>query len=259
MTYHAPNTAKTFSSTLVDVSVDGSGAIVRDANGKPVDSPDQDDIFLAANGYSTGQAVLYTASDPSKAIGDLVSGTVYYVIKVTNDVLRLAATPADATAGTAIALVPDKSQTGKAVTHSLSPAGDRPIGPLVDGDTYYVVVINPNRIGLAATPGGPLLDLDATSLTGTDTLGTEGVDISPSSGKQSLVLDFTSASTGANRLLAPGGLPLSTSGVSGDGQSTANATGSGGGLLRRAGSQCHHARHANCPGLCRLVTVNKRP
>ena len=232
VTYHSPNTAETFSTTLVDVSVDSSGNLVRDTNGKPVDSPDQDDIFIPNHGFTTGEAVVYNSSDPSRAVGNLVPGTVYYVIKVTNDEIRLAATPADATAGTNIALSPDKSQAGKAVTHSLLPAGDRPIGPLVDGDTYYVVRVDANHIGLSATPGGALLDLDATNLTGTSTLGTEGVDLAPTSGRQSLVIDFTSASTGANKLLGPGGQPLSTSsGLSGDGQSSANATGSGGGVF----------------------------
>jgi hypothetical protein len=254
VTYHAPNTAKSFNSTLVDVAEDSSGNLIRDTNGKPLDDPGQDDILVANNTFVQGEAVLYTASDPTKAIGNLISGTVYYVIKINNDLIRLATTPALATAGTAIALTPDKSSAGRTVTHSLLPAGDLPIGPLVDGTTYYVVVVNPNRIGLAATPGGPLLDLNALALTGTSTLGTEGIDLAPSSGKQSLDLDFTSSSTGANHLAGPNGLPLSAfGGLSGDGQSSSLATGSGGGLF--FGGQAANASTIATPDVQAYVDV----
>jgi len=60
-------------------------------------------ITLTGHTYGTGNAVAYGVGAGS-AIGGLVSGTTYYIIRVDDDTIKLAASSADALAGTAINL-----------------------------------------------------------------------------------------------------------------------------------------------------------
>ncbi|MBU6296316.1 MAG: hypothetical protein KJS91_16670, partial [Planctomycetes bacterium] len=60
-----------------------------------------DEIALPSHGLSTGVQLAYSAGDGGLVPG-LLEGTTYYVIKVDNDRIRLAATHSDAMAGQAI-------------------------------------------------------------------------------------------------------------------------------------------------------------
>ncbi len=158
-----------------------------------------------AHGFSTGDVVIYSHGGDT-AIGGLVDGASYYVIEISNTVVQLAATLADANQGKAIDL-DEMAATG--TNHSLTapqadPAdmitfasahgftsgqavqyirtgGSTDVGGLnSDGTvTYYVIVISDTQIQLAAsraaatgfnTDGTPAgvnpIDLDGTVANG---------------------------------------------------------------------------------------------
>ena len=78
-----------------------SAAITPD-DGK-AETPDDNVItFTVPHKLATGQSIVYTTA--GTAIGGLTSGTTYYVIKVDDNKIRLAANPMNADKGTAIAL-----------------------------------------------------------------------------------------------------------------------------------------------------------
>ncbi|MGA2700304.1 MAG: hypothetical protein ABSH35_04325 [Isosphaeraceae bacterium] len=149
----------------------------------------------------TGTPVVYTSASP---IGGLTSGQTYYVIATDPYDLELAATAADAAAGTAIALDPTNAtgtqtltpangsaltftpsaveatvldfanphglQTGQALEYV---AGSGAIGGLTSGQTYYAIVVDPNRIELANSfanaQAGVALALDFAQASGAQT------------------------------------------------------------------------------------------
>ena len=150
--------------------------------------------FTAPHGFSTGQAVRYT-TDGGGAIDGLVDGGTYYVVADSETTLQLAATRADALAETPVVLaldgdlatgsahrlnsrqnlvfdVPHSFTTGQAIVYSAG--GGTGIGGLVDGGTYYVVVVDATTVKLAQTRADaeaetPLaLVLDGTVATGSD-------------------------------------------------------------------------------------------
>ena len=132
--------------------------------------------------------------------------------------------------GPVIDLEPDKSEATDNDVHTLIRTTHRPIGGLVDGRTYYVVNATANSYQLALTPGGPAIALDTTGLGAgvVHLIGEQAIDIESASGEQELRIDITSNVTGTQKLLAPGGLPLSTIAPNGgDGLSSATSTGSG--------------------------------
>jgi len=71
-------------------------------------------ITYVAHGYSTGDKVTYTDGGGTAVVG-LVDGGTYYVIKLTDNTLKLATSYANAIAGTAIAIT-----DGVGSTHKLS-------------------------------------------------------------------------------------------------------------------------------------------
>jgi flagellin len=75
-----------------------------------------DTINLTSHGYETGQKLTYSDAGTA-AIGGLVAGTEYWVIDTGDDSFKLAASYADAIAGTAISLTGDGTGTQK-FTHS---------------------------------------------------------------------------------------------------------------------------------------------
>ena len=122
----------------------------------------QDTITITGHGFSTGDVVEYkTGSDADKAIGNLKSGTVYYVIRKDDNTVQLAKSYENAQSGTAIDINTDEAPTGTAhklihfnetidlgEDHGLS-TGDLvlyrkgendAVGGLTDGEVYYVVV-----------------------------------------------------------------------------------------------------------------------
>jgi hypothetical protein len=133
---------------------------------------DSNAITITSHDLSTGDVVEYkTGSDTDKAVGGLSSGTVYYVIRIDDDTLKLAKSYEDAQAGIAIDINTDET-TGAAhklvnfhetitlsADHGLKTGdlvlyrkgtGDV-VGGLKDGDVYYVMVdeSNPNKVRLA--------------------------------------------------------------------------------------------------------------
>src|SRR5262249_46330068 len=141
--------------------------------------------------------------------------------------------------GTVIALTPSKdTAAGRNVSHTITRATDLPIGGLTDGVTYYVHLDSSdpnNKFQLTATPGGSIITLNATGLTGTHRIGTEGVDLSAngtSVGNFALYLDLQTVGSGTQHLLGPGGVPLGNLlGSGGDGTSSATAEGAGGAIV----------------------------
>ena len=71
-------------------------------------------LAIEAHDLQTGQVVNYTAAGGT-AIGNLTSGNDYYVIRINDNLIRLAANPASATAGTAMSF----SSAGTGDVHSL--------------------------------------------------------------------------------------------------------------------------------------------
>ncbi len=152
-----------------------------------VDTTNNTITIGSSNPFTTGEAVVYSANGGT-SIGGLKDGQTYYVILDSSDStkIQLAATPADASAGHAIALTSggsNSSQTltpasiiftpsdvtssplainvgannpfvsGEAVVYHKGSSSDTSIGGLTDGTTYYVVT-NPthlNQVELAAS------------------------------------------------------------------------------------------------------------
>src|SRR5207244_446035 len=87
--------------------------------------PTADNIYLQGHGFNTGDSIRYrTTGTP---IGGLANNGTYFVIRVDDNQLKLAASAANATAGTAIALTPNKT-TGTATVHSLARCRAAPTG-----------------------------------------------------------------------------------------------------------------------------------
>src|SRR5262249_7186132 len=142
----------------------------------------------------------------------------------------------------ALTLTPDKSAGGKAAVHTLSLANNAKIPQLTDGQNYYVV----NRDALtgkfqlsttdpASATNGVLLTSGGMT-GGPHVLSLEGVDLKAAgSGEQRLVIDLTATGSGTQRLIGAGGAGFINP-SSGDGVTTASATGrSGGGITVQGG------------------------
>jgi hypothetical protein len=174
----------TYTESYAPQSFDPSSAVT-------VDTSDNEIDLGYDPGFTTGTEVVYNDGGGAD-IGGLVNGEVYFVILPDSSKpskLNLAATAADATAGTAIALTstgghsqqslrkvtPNTSHTFNAatkvtprsaantinVTNSFSTGdavvyhagGGTAIPTLVDGTTYYVIEKSTSAIQLAATSG----------------------------------------------------------------------------------------------------------
>src|SRR5439155_8835150 len=159
-------------------------------------------LTLPSHSFVNGQAVTYTVAPGGTPIQGLTPGTVYYVIVVDGDTIRLAGTEAHAQAGTALAVdatgasgtqiftAPQGSTaavtidltkvgaatltlpghgyvTGEAVRYT---ATGTEIGGLSNAAIYYVIVVDGNTIKLADTAedafAGNALTLDRTAATG---------------------------------------------------------------------------------------------
>ena len=73
-----------------------------DATSTSIVSTGSDTIKLRGTSFQTGDAVLYTKTADSTAIGGLTTATTYYVIRVDSETIKLATTSSNANAGTAI-------------------------------------------------------------------------------------------------------------------------------------------------------------
>ena len=126
-------------------------------------------ITISSHGFSTGDAVYYyTASNP---IGGLKTDTLYYLISSDSNTIKLAATSADATAGTAISLttapssdttqyiyqgVNIENDTLHSASHGLNTNDviyydntGTAIGGLSENTKYYVKKINDNEFKIS--------------------------------------------------------------------------------------------------------------
>ena len=75
-----------------------------DATSTDVVSTSAETIALPGHGFQTADAVLYTKTTDSTAVGGLTTGTTYYVIRVDTNSIKLATSASNANAGTAINL-----------------------------------------------------------------------------------------------------------------------------------------------------------
>jgi hypothetical protein len=157
-----------------------------------VDSADNE-LVIPDSQLATGQQVVYEADDPADSVTGLTPGTTYYVIRVNDDLLGLASSRQDASAGKFIAIscggagsqqsletntfvsTIDTSQTTPVVDYAANtielpgsglvtgqivqydPGDSDPIGGLAAGP-YSVIVVDPDHIQLAlvATPNTPI-------------------------------------------------------------------------------------------------------
>ncbi len=127
--------------------------------------------------------------------------------------------------------------------HTIILRGQDHIGGLQNGITYYVVSASGDDIQLATTPGGTAIALSTSGLSGgADHYFTKvSVDLGSASGTSELRIDLTGSSpytpdgTGSatqQRLDGPGGVPLGLlNSPPGDGVSSTNSNGSGGGFV----------------------------
>ena len=152
------------------------------------------------------------------------------MITVAANQFQLAANPG----GSALTLDPTKATGGQL----FGAASAQPIGGLVDGNTYYVVNDTGSSFQLAATRGGSPLTLNASGSTGTHTIGVEGIALTAAgAGTQDLVYPLSTAgASGTYRLIGAGGAGAMLNAPPGDGEATAGAIGSGGGLVQIGGA-----------------------
>ena len=264
VTYHAPGPDASFTSSAVDVD-EITGFLVTphlalDGSGHPINDTGANNIFFQnPHGLVTGEPVVYN-SGGGAGIG-LSNGAIYYVIKVDNNVIQLAATYCDAvgTAGdpgtcpadvpnpsrprpgphpvTPLSLTPDKSPTGIGVNQTLTLPRNMPIPGLTDGAVYYAVNATSGTFQLGLTPTGSAIGGLGTTyggfnLTGPNHFAVESVDLtSKGSGSQDLVIDITSKSSGTQQMVGIGGPRHLVSAPTGDRVTTASSSGSGGGII----------------------------
>ena len=266
VTYRAPGSVE-FGLNSVDVV--GGPFNTTDPTANTVSAPDNDNIFLGQNhGLVAGDEVIYTA-EAGNPITGLTSGERYFVIfdPLKPDEIQLAETyvlaVGDPGVPTAEPVVPPTPVTPIPLARSTAPADqstglslrkvtDQPIGGLTDGVTYYVTGLDEeaeetdNTFRLATNSAGTNLvtlgrvDPGASTvvLTGTSTLGTEGIDLTNAgSGGHHLVLDLSSVGSGFQLLDGVGGARALAGAPSGDGVVTASASGGGGGVVSSRNAQ----------------------
>jgi hypothetical protein len=101
-TFVATFPAGTGTGNIVEASITNtSGASVISFDGDTDVDDGGDTITYVAHGFVTGNLVTYTDGG-NTAITNLTDGAQYYIIKVSNDVVKLASSSANASAGTAI-------------------------------------------------------------------------------------------------------------------------------------------------------------
>ena len=271
VTYVAQPTVP-FSTGLVDVSyqTDGSGNIVPFSTNPTVvnfqDASSAWNIFLGqdTNGdgipdtghnFQTGDAVVYHA-DPATGtvISPLVNGQTYYVIRVDQWSIQLAATERETTqhqdshgnwvaGANPIHLVDPKTSGYTPEPQSFTV---NPLGQLQSGQTYYVLPsVTSSSFQLAATPGGTALSVNYFDGSGNAVSGglqqffKAGVALSPSSGTQDLHIAFAPSITPnagvGDALFGENGVSLrQINPPPGNGVSSASAIGGNGGGLNFA-------------------------
>lgn len=101
-TFVATFPAGTGTGNIVEASITNtSGASVISFDGDTAVDDGGDTITYVAHGFVTGDLVTYTDGG-NTALTNLTDGAQYYIIKVSDDVVKLATSSANASAGTAI-------------------------------------------------------------------------------------------------------------------------------------------------------------
>ena len=164
------------------------------------------------HGLQSGDTVTYFRDNPGGTpnIG-VNNGAVRYVHRISATQISLYDTQAHAIAGGPTGLV-DLTRTG--ADRNLHALVLKTMGnDLVNGETYYVVnsgAFGSNTFQLATCTVCSPIGLDTSEVTGTHTLGIEGIELTPATGTQSLFIDFTSAGGNGQSLLGPNGVSLRT-------------------------------------------------
>lgn len=132
-----------------------------------------DRIYQYGHGYKTGDRVTYLNTGGA-AIGGLVAGQDYFVVRVDDNLFSLATREADAKAATPVLVNLGAGATGSGhgfERASLATVGDAPIRGLDDGGIYFVTVVDDHTIRLAASESEARAalakDLDTATATGT--------------------------------------------------------------------------------------------
>ena len=246
VTYTAPTTGLSFSSGQIGIETSGGVAVFNSMN--QVQYSGGNNIYLPNYGYSIGEEVTFESTGN---VTGLSSGTDYYVIPIDANDFELAANYCDTGIEVAacaefngpmgtfsgwhpvkvVGLSPNYSQSGEQVVNTFYVTGQAPIGGLTNGGVYYVVGLTGSSFEVALTPNGSPIGLNGSNSHNAQSLfqayyaGLSSVG----SGTGELVEDI-SASSGTQSFTGVPGIPVA--GVStGDGVSTATASGSGGGFV----------------------------
>ncbi|RRS02329.1 LEPR-XLL domain-containing protein, partial [Aquabacterium soli] len=205
VTYRGPRTARFF------------GSAVDDTN-------EQLFIGAAPNDFQTGDRITYNVTGvdgkPAVAVGGLSNGASYYVYRVSADTIKLSVDPIE-NDGEDVFINLTRSEAADISQHSLVRFGEKAIGNLTDGKTYYVKRLDANTFQLAETSGGPAINVATAGVAGTQYIGVEGIDLTAQgvAGQHWLARDLTGALAGTQRLSGAGGIvggsgPFGIDGVS---------------------------------------------
>ena len=215
-----------FTTTSVTFHNDGAGGAT--------DSITRSSGDWLADGFRVGQSITISGVVGTFTLSGVSSSTLTLTA---DNVLTDGSAGSRSIESSTIVLTPDKTNAGKSAVHSLIRVTDLPMtygagNTPMDGKTFYVIVQDANHFQLAAFSGGPALSLNTTAgATGNHQIGPESIDLTSASGPQVLRIDITGGVPGA-QLLGPGGVPLNIiSPPTGDGVSSATASGSGGGAI----------------------------
>ena len=138
MVYYAPAVVD-FKSTLIDINTDGSGQLEVDGDGKIVRDGDWNTIYAPSHGWSNGNAVVYTVTDPAMAIGGLVNGATYYVLTADPDGSCLFFCPLGASGPHMIRLATSLCHTGLG-TKDVDPGPGVDLQPCGAGDIQAISI-----------------------------------------------------------------------------------------------------------------------
>gem|GEM_PF-5882509 len=162
VTYRGPRTARFF------------GSAVDDTN-------EQLFIGAAPNDFQTGDRITYTVTGvdgkPAVAIGGLTNGASYYVKRVNADTIKLSVDPIEDD-GEDVFINLSRSEAADISQHKLVRFGEKAIGNLTDGKTYYVKRLDADTFQLAETAGGQAINVTTAGVAGTQYIGVEGIDLS---------------------------------------------------------------------------------
>ena len=179
------------------------------------------------HGLLTGRRYTYLR-ESGNHIGINNGDTTVYVIRVSATHIALAASEADALDDTRIDIDDDGDDRDR---HALV---RRTIG-LTTGVTYYVVNhgdFGADTFQLSEDPGGSPESLTDFEVTGTHTLGVEGIELSAATGAHRLFIDFNATGGDNQRLLGPNDVSLRTiAPPPGNGISQSSGKGGGGGAV----------------------------